>query len=248
MISLLLGFGKKQKSKTMHKLAIFVEGQTEQIFIKQLLYQIFGYQSIRVADEKVIGRNIFIQLQDDAQEDHLKYLFLLVNVGNDEKVASAMLENASNMVSKGFKKILGLRDLYPHRREQETSIRNAINKVIQKSPESEKLKIFLAIMETEAWFLADTNLFEKIDKRLTQEYIREQLRYDLEQEDPESTLNHPAKIINDIYSLVDLSYKKRQGDCYKIAHNIDYDYLYLDVREQNKISSFFQFADELTLI
>ena len=198
MISLLQSFGRKQKSKKMHKYAIFVEGQTEQIFIKELLYQIFGYQSITIRDEKVRGRNIFVRLQDDFQNEQHEYLFLLINVSNDERVLSAILENASNMIGKGFEKILGLRDLYPNNREQQAAVRNAINKTLRQSPESDKLKIFLAIMETEAWFLADYELFNRMDKRLTREYIEEQLGYDLEQENPELFFEHPAKIINDI--------------------------------------------------
>ena len=34
-----------------------------------------------------------------------------------------------------------------------------------------KLKLILAIMETEAWFLADFNLFSRINPQLTHEYI-----------------------------------------------------------------------------
>lgn len=32
----------------MNKVAIFIEGQTEQIFVKELIYQLYGYQSTRV--------------------------------------------------------------------------------------------------------------------------------------------------------------------------------------------------------
>ena len=144
--------------------------------------------------------------------------------------------------------MLGLRDLYPNKREQEALIRSAINKIVQKSPVSENLEIFLAVMETEAWFLADYEFFSRVDNRLTKEYIQEQLGYDLAKEDPELFFSHPAKIINDIYSLVHLSYKKRQGDCHKIVNNIDYEFLYLDARQQGKVKSFFQFADVLTSI
>ncbi len=35
--------------------------------------------------------------------------------------------------------------------------------------------IHLAIMEIEAWFIADFNLFKNIDSRLTHEYIQQQL-------------------------------------------------------------------------
>lgn len=230
----------------MNKTAIFVEGQTEQIFIKELLHQIFGYQSIVISDDKIRGKNIVVSLKSNEESaDHLHYEFLLINVGNDERVTSAVIENAANMIRMGYRKILGLRDLYPNNRAQESAIKESIDKIIQGNPHADKLKIFLAIMETEAWFLSDPNLFQKINDQLTVEYIQSELNFNLEDADPQVAFDHPAKIINDIYQLVNLKYRKREGDCYKIAKKIDYDYLYLDARELDKISSFFQFADEL---
>ena len=237
----------KQNYKKMFKVAIFVEGQTEQIFIKELLYQIFGYQSLKVSNVRKRGKNIFLTLErEEDSTEHHDYEFLLVDVGNDEKVTSAVLENVANMSREGFQKVLGLRDLYPNNRDQEAEIRRSIDRIVNRSSQSKRMKIFLAIMETEAWFLADPNLFQKINHKLTKEYILSELEYDLENIDPQIYFNHPAKIINDIYQLADLKYQKRKGDCYKIAKNLDYNYLYLDARETNKISSFFQFADELT--
>jgi ABC-type branched-subunit amino acid transport system ATPase component len=52
------------------------------------------------------------------------YIFLIVNVGTDERVASAVADNSSNMIAKGFGKIIGLRDLYPNKREDEPRLRS----------------------------------------------------------------------------------------------------------------------------
>jgi hypothetical protein len=100
-------------------------------------------------------------------------------------------------------------------------------------------------MEIEAWFLADHNLFGHIDNSLTPQYIWEQLKYDLLQDDPETAYDHPAKIIEKIYDLVNKQYKKREKEAYKIAESLNYEYLCLDLREKKKIASFFLFLREL---
>ena len=100
-------------------------------------------------------------------------------------------------------------------------------------------------MEIEAWFIADKNLFQKINPILTFEYIQQQLGHDLKKKDPELEYDHPTIIIRSIYNLAGKTYKKNIGDCYKIADNIDFEYLYFDVKKENKIHSFFDFVDSL---
>ncbi len=229
----------------MNKFAIFVEGQTEQIFVTKLIYQIYGYQIKLNNKDKIRGKNLYITIEKNDDTHLLNYLFLIIDVGTDERVASAMRENAPNMISKGFNKIIGLRDLFPHNRKNEEKIRKAIQKEILQSPYSSKLIIHLAVMEIEAWFIADFNLFQNIDSRLTHEYIQQQLNYDLVNDDPEIAYKHPAVIIQKIYNLVGKKYRKREDDSYKIVNNIDFDYLYLDVKKLNKINSFFCFLNEI---
>lgn len=222
----------------MSKLAIFVEGQTEQIFVKELIHQIYGYQSVRIIQEKIRGKSLFIHIREADDIHGFKYLFLIVNVGTDERVASAVAENSSGMIAKGFDKVIGLRDLYPNTREDEPRLRSAIQ---SRSPFPDSLKIFLAIMETEAWFLADPNLFQGINPKLTPEYIREKLGYDLKNCDPETAYNHPSAIIKKIYNLIGMKYRKREDDSYKIVAHIDFDRLYFDTREEKKNKQFSYF-------
>jgi len=229
----------------MEKLAIFVEGQTEQIFVKELIYQIYGYQSVRVIEEKIRGKSLFIRIKEDNDNHYFNYLFLIVNVGTDERVVSAVADNSSNMISKGFGKVIGLRDLYPKRREDEGKVRSEIQKFLLGSSYPDKLKIFLAIMETEAWFLADPNLFQSINPKLTPEYIEEKLGCDLKNQDPETAYKHPATIIKKIYNLIGMKYRKREDDSYKIVGHIDFAHLYFDTGEENKINSFHIFVNEI---
>lgn len=112
---------------------------------------------------------------------------------------------------------------------------------------SDKISLILAVMETEAWFLADYNLFSKIDNKLTPDYIKAKLNLDLINDDPEENPKYdkPANLVKDIYDLSDnQKYTKRIGDCYKITEKIDYDYLYEGTKGK-KIAAFHLLVDKL---
>ena len=229
----------------MKRVAIFVEGQTEQIFVGKLIYQIYGYQGIKVVNEEINGKSMFIRLADDSDADAFHLLFQVVDVGTDERVLSAMLENAPHMADAGYNKIVGLRDLYPEVREDKASVIAIIQELIDETEQAEMLRMVLAIMEVEAWFLADPGLFERVTPQLTADHIKTTLKYDLEEDDPELAYKHPANVIKDIYHLAGLLYRKKADDTYKITENIDYNTLCLDAQEKGKIDSFFRFMDEI---
>lgn len=232
----------------MKKVAIFVEGQTEQIFVGKLLHQLYGYQGIRVVSEKIHGKSLFIRVQEGQLSDVFDYLFLVINVDTDERVLSAMIENAPNMAEKGFCKILGLRDLYPRPRAEKELVLQAVQRVLDSVPQSEMMRLVLAVMEVEAWFLAEPQFFERIDPQLTTAYVRTMLGIDLENIDPEEACEHPARVVKDIYDLAGLRYRKRAADTHKIAESIDYDALCLDAHAKGKIHSFFLFVHEIETI
>lgn len=229
----------------MKKIAIFVEGQTEQIFVKQLIHQWYGYQNIQVVEEKIRGPQLFIRLKGVTAAFTFEYYFLIIDVGCDEKVASAVRDNAKHMLEVGYDKIIGLRDLYRNKRAEKDKVLQSIQKILSEFGCPSKLKILLAIMEIEAWFLGDPGLFQKIDALLTPEYIEQQLGYDLSTADPEIAYDHPAEVIERIYKLVGKKYGKHEKDAYQIAHHINYAYLCLDVKEQKKIPCFFLFLSEI---
>ena len=229
----------------MKKVAIFVEGQTEQIFVGQLIHQIYGYQGVNLISEKIQGSSLFVKISQGFDPDFIDYLFLIVDVGTDDRVVSAILENAEGLAQKGFCKILGLRDLFPKKRSQKEAMLLAHQKALSSLTSADTTKVLLAVMEIEAWFLADPTLFSRIDASLTAENIKTALDVDLEKEDPEDAYEHPANIIKDIYQLAGMRYRKRADDIHKIAHNIDYNTLYLDAQEKGHIKSFALFVKEL---
>jgi hypothetical protein len=232
----------------MIKVAFFVEGQTEFIFIERLLNEYLKNKYYKIA--KSINMNeLYKELEIKEIDKGLDYYFLIYNVsGNDDTVVSKISDIGNDFVEKyGYHKIIGVCDLLKKgiKRQDKKKRLNFITETINaKCHYSDKISIVMAIMEIESWFLADHNMFSKIDATLTPEYIKKEMKIDLENDDPEEDYNKPAKLVDKIYNLAGKRYKKRQKQSYKIAHSINYDYLYLETRGK-KISAFHLLIDIL---
>ncbi len=209
----------------MRRIAIFVEGQTERIFIEKFLIMYLGYHKIKVKSWKELGVR---GRECKAREPnlHADYYFLIYDVGGDAKVNSALKERAETMIHKhGYDYLLGLRDVYDeYSRSEIPAAIQGFNALFQHCSFRRKLRLIFAIMEIEAWFLADYNVFERIHASLTPEFIKEHLGLDLVNDDPQN-YDHPAAVMNSIYKLVCQAYKKREKQAYQVAHKLDYDYL-----------------------
>ena len=235
----------------MISIAFFVEGQTEQVFIEKLLRQILGRDNYYI--ERIVirgkGERRFLKLKA-SKNNYFKYYFQIIDVGTDEKVVSDIKENMTNMINNhNYKKIFGIRDVYPIPRKEKSNL----EKVIKAQLNNKQVTVIFATMEIEAWFLADPNLFENLfpesKPSLTSKYIKEKISYkgkpvDLIKSDPEKIFDHPTNIVKDIFELANEKYKKREADSYKISKNINYDTLYFDTKEQGKISVFHDFIDQ----
>jgi hypothetical protein len=117
--------------------------------------------------------------------------------------------------------IVGLRDLYPipiaDLEKLEKGLRFLPDKL---KNESGYFDIIIAIHEIEAWFLAETNHFRKIDKRLTGKFIRDRLGFDPYSIDAQQRV-HPAKDLDNIYRLAGKSYTKRFEQTQRVVNKLD---------------------------
>jgi len=231
----------------MIRICIFVEGQTERILLEKLLSEYLGPLKFESESYKMLGDKLSV-VRKRSIHSGIQIYALIYDVGSDGRVVSALLDRAEKMVKDhGYDHLIALRDLYPKRRDEKEAIIKKVKCLFNRFDFDDKLKFILAIMEVEAWFLADYSLFERIDTRLSAQYIKEKLAIDLTRDDPE-TYSHPAKVVNDIYQLIGRSYKKREKQCYEIVHKINYNYLYADEKVQKKISSFFYFLKHIDRI
>lgn len=231
----------------MKKIAIFVEGQTELIVVREYLLKWFDYQNVEIECRTLFSDDKFHSAEYDYPSPNPNYHFQIINVGNDNAVLSRILKREKYMWNAGYEKIIGLRDLYSKDyREISSIIDESMNEMFinvraeiiqQRASKPENVKMCFAIMETEAWFLGLHEIFEKIDNQLTSDFIFNQLAIDLENTDPEKAIFHPSTLLQQIYSLVGSNYQKHKGDIEKLVHHFDKENI-KTLLERNKCNSF----------
>ena len=209
------------------KVAIFVEGQAELIVVREMLLNVFEYQTIEIECRNLLEDWNTAKAEYDFVTPDAKYCFYILNVGNDERVLGAILEQETFLYKNGYHKIIGLRDMYGKKyRDKSKQIDVTINQkfiagtqlsINEKAQQSSIIAFHYAIMEVEAWFLALPELLIGIDKNLTPSFILENLDIDLHQIDPETTFFHPAKTLNEIFKLIGRSYDKKKGTINELA-------------------------------
>lgn len=199
----------------MKKIAFFVEGQTEQLFINKLLIEIAGQKNIAIDLRQWRGgtstpkHEIFIpQTLSYTNPQSPSYEALIYDCGGDDKVKSDILDQITNLASNGYEEIIGIRDLFP------LTDLSRLERGLQFIPQNSRplpihFQIIVAVNEIEAWFLAECSHFECIDNRLTNLFIRSNVSFDPCLDDMTLRVN-PAEDLNTIYQLVGKSYKKRK--------------------------------------
>lgn len=211
----------------MIKIGIFVEGQTERIFVVKFLSEYLGEHNFSRTEIENLGSK-GTKILTERSFPHANYYFLLFDTTGDGNVVPAVVERADNMINnQDFKYILALQDLYERPRNKKKYVINQFNQLTTKFSFQNRLKLILAIMEIEAWFLADYQLFNKINSIATPELINEKLGIDLINSNPES-YSHPSEVINKIYNLIGMKYKKREKQTFNIVNNIDFELLCSD--------------------
>lgn len=228
----------------MKKLAIFVEGQTEQLFISKLLIEIAGKKNIHIELYKSAERRNGIRsirlIKAYSIKPNQKYYVLVRDCGNDDSVKSDIIEAYKGMVNQNYEKVLGLRDVYPHKKNLIRKLEKGLKSHLRQNPLP--VDILLAVMEIEAWFLAETSHFQKIHPLLTINLIKNKLRWNPLAVNLE-TRTHPSEDLNQIYKLVGHSYDKRKITVERTINNLNYSIIYLTLG--NKVKRLQAFIDQL---
>lgn len=239
----------------VRKIAVFVEGQTEYIFVRDFLCAWYEY------DAQKLGLECYQFKGSQANSVPYPYgtrdsenFYLIYNVGNDQTVMSKMLKEAPCLLNNGYQLIVGLNDMYcddyhacVKNRQIDPKVnekfKNTRNDIICRKGLDKVVKSHFAIMEVEAWFLGMYDYLQRINSRLTPELIKAQLGTDITQ-DPEISVYHPAKLLNDIYQLEKMQYGKHASDAHAITSTLTRkDYLYLMGSE--KCQSFKEFINDI---
>ncbi len=235
----------------MRKIAIFVEGQTELITIREFILRKYCYK-VSFECLELFRRGILRPAEYEYKSPDADVFYRIINIGNDQKVLSAILERESSLFQQGYEKVIGVRDLYSKEyrdfadhinNEVNTRIIDSTNNIIERSKNHDKIFLCFSIMEIEAWFLALYNILIHVNENLTVDYIQEQLGIDLSTIDPETHFFHPALTLNEIYNLQGLQYDKHKGDIEAICSNLSIED-YEELNNSHKCNSFKNFFNQ----
>jgi hypothetical protein len=93
---------------TPKKIACFVEGQTEQIFVEKLFQEIAGYKKISIETFKFQGGkgNRRIQPLKPSIVKDAPFFLLLYNCDCDSQVLSDIKDQQESLTNRGYEKIL----------------------------------------------------------------------------------------------------------------------------------------------
>ena len=224
----------------MSAFAIFVEGQTELVFVERLLFEMFSYQRLRIEREEQHGGLYHEIGVRGAPPENAYYNVLLVNCACDGKVLPAIEERAKKLRKAGYDGILGLRDIYPRPSNEVEEIYKLTADRLESMPLP--CKLVIAVREIEAWFIADTGHFVQYDPLLTLAFIREKIDVDLARQDVEQ-IPHPSELLKKIYNLVGGTYRKKLKEAHRVVDLLNYEYLYLEAPES--VPALKKFLDEL---
>lgn len=230
----------------MKKIAFYVEGQTELIFINKLLVEIAGSKNIDIKPQNVHNNPVI--LKTVAQPQNPQYYALIFDCSSDSNVKPRILQDAVSLFNQGYSEIVGLIDFYsPHNRttftfndlsmfENELSngtLRNG-RRITQPLPND--TSIVIAVREIEDWFLAECNHYTCIDASLVlDEAQTASLGFNPCIDDLTIRGGSAASDLHRVYKLAGKAYLDNQGNkpkkrAERTVECLDYANLYVEVR------------------
>lgn len=234
----------------INRMALFVEGQAEQIFVREMLLRRYEYNAdeVCICCLKLVAERLEASEYDYGNSE-APCKFLIINAGNDNKVLSAMLRRRKRLVDEGYMLILGLRDMYCRLYRElspqivdpklNQSIISAARQQIEDANVTE-VKIDFAIMEVETWMLA---LLDKWRGSLSDKDV---LKF-FNPQDPVEDIYHPAEVVKDITGITGVPYDKHSSQVNAIMSGIEWQD-YCALYYSNRCPSFNAFLDDLKIV
>ena len=209
-----------------------MEGQTELLFVEWLIKNIAGAKKILITKKEATGgkRNSRQLSQITGKSENLidqcedtEYYILIVNCGNDGKVKSDILDHHVKLSESGYGKIIGIRDVYPDAKYVEIpQLRAGYNKGLPAG--TPVISFIFAVMELEAWLIAEYTHFCKIHPNITPERIKHECGIDVFKDDI-TQREKPSADLTNIYWLEMIPYDKSNKQVTTLLSAMDFYHL-----------------------
>jgi hypothetical protein len=213
----------------MNRLAVFAEGYTEILFVEKLIEEIAGRNKVRIELREIRGgrttRRTMRLLRAARPDTGQQYYVLLFDCGGDDLVKARIREEHASLTKIGYSKIIGIRDVRPKFTYTDIPKLEAyLPKYVKTS--LAPVEFILSIMEIEAWFLAETTHYPRIDSSITVPAIKAALGFDPENDDMEQRLN-PAQDLSNCYAIGGKTYLKHKAQVKVTMAALDYTLIYM---------------------
>lgn len=211
----------------MRRLAIFVEGYTEEIFIINLLTKLANERKIAFE----IKRQKFAKLIIAKLPSMLnpEWYIQIVNCNTDNQVKFQIINNYSSLSAKGYDGIIGILDVYPKKHSDITKLQKYLRFGLPSG--STPISIHLVILEIESWFIQEITHFQRIDPSLTFNVIKNS-GFDHENM-PASDIDAPAQKLHEIYQLAGKQYTKTRPEIHRTIEALDFNEVLTSVRSKS---------------
>ena len=222
----------------MNKMAVFVEGFTELLFVDKLIQEIANKNSVLIEKRSLRGgtsvpRTSSLIEAVDTRTSQRHYV-LIYDCGADNAVKTRMLEEYEGLSTRaGYSSIVCIRDVFPLAHADIKKLEMGLPKFVPTKPVV--VEFILSIMEIEAWFLAEHTHFARVDPTITCDAIAVSLGFDPRTDDLMLRPN-PAADLHACHQLGGKSYKKAHS---RQIDSLDFAEIYMSVSDR------FPYLDQL---
>lgn len=237
------------------KYAVYVEGQSEMLFVAHILTLVSGYDSQKYGYTCLnLKSDGYTNLSHPTQGDeNSENYFLIVNVNNDSRVNSELKKNIPRLINNGYDVIIGLRDVYGTAYENLSEKTRTIDRALIEEMHTKQSMVFqdgehdirlhFAIMEYETWMLALLKNYMAQKERDLSEMLN---RIGIDPAcDFEKFIYHPSVKVKELYQLIGKEYDKHEKDSFSFLETVTLDDLKTLI-ESGKCQSFAKFYNSLT--
>jgi hypothetical protein len=216
----------------MNKMAIFVEGYTEVVFVDRLIEEIANENSILIEWRLISGGatcpRTSRQLKAAGPSSGQQHFVVIFDCGGDDAVKTRMIKEYPNLAAAGYSRIVCIRDVYPKYTYAEVpTLKTYLPKHVKTKPIV--VDFVLSIMEIEAWFLAEYTHLARIDPAIALGAIIEKLAFDPANDDLQVRPT-PADDLDKCYALAGKTYVK--GNAKTTVDALDYVHIYAGLVER----------------
>lgn len=228
----------------MRRIAVFVEGQTELIFVREFLLKWFDYQ-VDIECRNLLTDERFNRAEYDFPNPTATIHIQVINVGMDGNVLPRILSREQYLYNLGYELIIGLRDMYSYEYRKKVKSQTVdsdtiqrfqqeiINSIQQRAKHPDLIRFCFAIMELETWWIGIPSLWEDVDPS-----FRQQNEHKFAS--PESIF-HPAMFVDQLFRTKQQTYSKHKGEVESIVGRISRED-YVDLHSSQRCPSFCEFV------